>query len=55
MPASRVLEAGQSQVFKITFVPDERPRLYDFDIECEITNDTKLVLIKVTDVRKYTY
>ncbi|KAJ3341397.1 hypothetical protein HDU91_000717, partial [Kappamyces sp. JEL0680] len=41
-PPSKRLRPGESQVFKITFQPDERPRLYNFDLNCEVVNETLL-------------
>ncbi len=43
VPGSVTLGPGQSQVFKISLQPDDRPRLYDFDLVCEISNDTEMV------------
>lgn len=48
---SKKLLPGESQVFKIIFEPDECPRLYNFDIECHVTNDTKVVRYKLTKTK----
>jgi cilia- and flagella-associated protein 65 len=44
-PTSCFLKAGESQVFKIVFEPDELPRLYNFDLVCNIVNKSELVRV----------
>ncbi|KAJ3105560.1 hypothetical protein HDU97_007902 [Phlyctochytrium planicorne] len=41
-PETGRLEKGQSRVCKFTFYPIGNLRIYDFDIPCEITNETEL-------------
>jgi hypothetical protein len=42
-PKKCILHPEESKIFKIVFEPDDHPRLYDFNILCEISNETAIV------------